>query len=318
MKSRKGILSAIAVGLISCSGAVTPTTPLIDRLKNRGPIALNPENPYIAANQLLSKEMQASPELSGFIKHKGSPSAIAVEERMFEPLLLKLYYAKQQEFFEVEQEEGTWIIGGPYVIDEKDSFTVSEIARAETSPPPLAVEPQAPTPTELPTESPEIAPTSRPAPLPKHELPTRTPLPATPSPTVEETAPPTEVPTNAPPEGSFVSPATIPTLETKTLKDLLPPSKGLEGGGQDAGGHLAEITPRGDLVHYVTLPGETLAIIAKWYTQDRENAGRIGRLNKLKDPTSLAVGDTIVIPSYLVKNKTRLTEDAIKKLEGGK
>lgn len=78
----------------------------------------------------------------------------------------------------------------------------------------------------------------------------------------------------------------------------------------------AETTPKGDLVHYVTYSGETLSMIARWYTNERENAGKIGRLNKLKNADQLEIGDVLVVPSYLVKNKKRFTESALESLKG--
>jgi len=83
---------------------------------------------------------------------------------------------------------------------------------------------------------------------------------------------------------------------------------------ESAKGKPAETTPKGDIVHYVTYPGETLSMISRWYTDERENAGRIARINKLARPDKLELGDTVVIPSYLVKNKNRLTESAVKSL----
>lgn len=73
----------------------------------------------------------------------------------------------------------------------------------------------------------------------------------------------------------------------------------------------AEISPRGDLVHYVTFPGETLSVISRWYTGDKNNVGKLARVNNLKHPDKLVLGDTIIVPSYLLKNKTRLTKEAM-------
>ncbi|RIL09841.1 MAG: hypothetical protein DCC75_05645, partial [Proteobacteria bacterium] len=80
-------------------------------------------------------------------------------------------------------------------------------------------------------------------------------------------------------------------------------------------GQAAELSPKGDLVHYVTYPGETLSNIARWYTFERDNAARIARINDLKNPDQLSPGDTIVIPAYMLKNKVRLSEQALKELQ---
>jgi hypothetical protein len=74
----------------------------------------------------------------------------------------------------------------------------------------------------------------------------------------------------------------------------------------------AELSPKGDLVHYVTYPGETLYMIARWYTYDRENGPRLARINRLNNADRLALGDEIVVPAYMLKNKNRLSEEALK------
>jgi hypothetical protein len=76
----------------------------------------------------------------------------------------------------------------------------------------------------------------------------------------------------------------------------------------------AEISPKGDLVHYVTFPEETLSLVARWYTFDRNNAEKIGRMNQLPTSAPLSIGDTIIVPAYLLKNRSRLSEEAIKAL----
>lgn len=65
----------------------------------------------------------------------------------------------------------------------------------------------------------------------------------------------------------------------------------------------AELTPRGDLVHYVIAPNETIEQIAGWYTDNPANAEKLLRLNSLQ---KLEVGDVVVVPNYMVKKKTRM------------
>jgi len=82
----------------------------------------------------------------------------------------------------------------------------------------------------------------------------------------------------------------------------------------DAKNNRAEITPTRDLVHYVTFAGETLSMIARWYTLDRANAGRLARINNMRDPNNLSLGDVIIVPSYLLRNEKRLSKQALDKL----
>ena len=76
----------------------------------------------------------------------------------------------------------------------------------------------------------------------------------------------------------------------------------------------AELNPKGDIVHYVTYPEETMEKIALWYTGDKNNRGRISRLNKMGGDT-LHIGDVVIIPSYLAKTKLRMTEKGLQALD---
>jgi hypothetical protein len=96
-------------------------------------------------------------------------------------------------------------------------------------------------------------------------------------------------------------------------KKEAPPKENVTA-SETEGGDIAEMTPKGDVVHHVTYPGETLSMLARWYTHDRANAGRIARINSITQPDKLNIGDMIVIPSYLVKTKNRLTEEGVQSL----
>jgi len=65
----------------------------------------------------------------------------------------------------------------------------------------------------------------------------------------------------------------------------------------------AELTPKGDLVHYVISPNETIDQIAGWYTDNPANGEKLLRLNSLQ---KLEIGDVVVIPNYMVKKKSRM------------
>jgi hypothetical protein len=56
-------------------------------------------------------------------------------------------------------------------------------------------------------------------------------------------------------------------------------------------------------------------MIARWYTGDRANVGRLARMNRMNRPDHLEIGDVIIIPSYLIRNRKRLTEKAVRELE---
>ena len=110
---------------------------------------------------------------------------------------------------------------------------------------------------------------------------------------------------------STQSTLTKPTKSFKKEKDSTLTAKATSGAEKvdttpiDSSQPLAELTPKGDLVHYVTGNNETLTTLAEWYTRDKSTIGKIARLNNLKATAKLSPGDVIVIPSYLVKNKVR-------------
>ena len=87
------------------------------------------------------------------------------------------------------------------------------------------------------------------------------------------------------------------TKKTEGFKSP-PPIQGNTSANQDA-----ELTPRGDLVHYVISPNETIDQIAGWYTDNPANGEKLLRLNSLQ---KLEIGDVIVIPNYMVKKKSRM------------
>ncbi|HQH28183.1 MAG TPA: hypothetical protein PLP17_12355, partial [Oligoflexia bacterium] len=55
-----------------------------------------------------------------------------------------------------------------------------------------------------------------------------------------------------------------------------------------------------DVLHRVTYPKETLRMIAAWYTDSPENAGRIARINGIENPNVLRFEQEIRIPGYLL------------------
>ena len=216
--------------IVSCSSPFRTSAGLIDRLKNRGPVALSPDNPYIAPNLLISKEMERSPELSGFIQHRGGPSALEVRSGSFTALKLILSYLDNKEFYTLEEVDDTWVIKGPDpMTDEAVTFLKKSISSAKN-----------------------------------------------------------EVLAGKLPKNISIIPTETPTPKPK------------ENGS-------AEITPKGDLVHYVTTDNETIEEISSWYTEDESNAKLLRKLNKLKENQSLSAGDVVVIPKYLVKKTIRFS-----------
>lgn len=68
-----------------------------------------------------------------------------------------------------------------------------------------------------------------------------------------------------------------------------------------------------DVVHVIHYSGETLGIIAKWYTGKSENWNLIAGANPGLKPTRLHLGQSITIPGQLVTNREPLPHSVVKK-----
>lgn len=73
---------------------------------------------------------------------------------------------------------------------------------------------------------------------------------------------------------------------------------------------LAKITvlKNGGLVHSVTFPGESLSVIAAWYTGATSNTTLIAKANKITKDKVVKIGQSVTIPSKLVKNRKPLSQ----------
>ena len=68
-------------------------------------------------------------------------------------------------------------------------------------------------------------------------------------------------------------------------------------------------------VHTVRWPGESLSIIAKWYTGDLENWRALARVNPGLDPNRIHVGDKIQIPVPMLKTGEAMPRDFVASFE---
>ncbi len=60
--------------------------------------------------------------------------------------------------------------------------------------------------------------------------------------------------------------------------------------------------PQG-FVHSVQWPGESLSLIAKWYTGSSSNWGALAKANPKLNPDLIRIGDKIIIPQGIIKNQ---------------
>ena len=71
--------------------------------------------------------------------------------------------------------------------------------------------------------------------------------------------------------------------------------------------------PPADLVHMVRWKGESLSIIAKWYTGEAENWRLLAEHNPLNDPDRIGIGDRIAIPEPLLRTREPLPRDFVRR-----
>lgn len=295
-------LAALFLISVGCTKTATLRDTIMSHLRDKGPVDVVSDNPFLASSLLLSKEAESSPEMRGFIEHKGSPRAFEVRSAEGGKSTITFYYPDSREEYSFDKVDGAYIISGPFPIEAKKLGEVQNIKSAGSSQPAAARTPETSrtpeirqpspkksSPTEAPSSKPTTAPTEPPAP--------------------QQSAPAGETRTgSAPPTGKDSLPAlkTGPTPDQgAAIQEII---------AKHGGANPAEITSKGDLVHFVTFQGETLSIIARWYTLDLINAPRIARINRLSEPNALKLGDQIIIPSYLVRNKSRLTAPGMQAL----
>ena len=233
----------------------------------------------MAPNLLIAEEMKKSELLRGFIQYTGVPAAVEVEKRSFGPWRMKLYYPAKNEAYSLEQTERTWVITGPTAVPP------------DLAPKTIESKAEAPLVKELPAEAGEKAENGakEPAPVLAQE---------------QQTAAGEEP---AKEEGTAAAPHPVELESANEEQQIKSKEQGQEASAQ------AESPPTGDYVHTVTHPGETLRIVASWYTGTPNNAGRIARINVIQNPNVLYLGQKIRIPAYLLQVTAPLTEDAIRR-----
>lgn len=101
-----------------------------NELTNQGPLALSRDNPYVAANLLLAKEIEGSSLVKGFVQYRGAPDAIEVKRRTLAPVRLNFYYLDRAEEYTFEDRRGEWLIKGPDPLPPQSLLQLSSIGRS--------------------------------------------------------------------------------------------------------------------------------------------------------------------------------------------
>lgn len=271
---RAAAIVVLLAGILGCSSQQLLNDALMDRLSGQGPVEVSPVNPFATSNLWLAKEAERSQEVRGFLELKGQPLAVEVHRDFFSAPRVSLYYTLEHGWEAYELEP----VASTWVIKGPLPTGVKQMARVGQSPSAAAKQEPA-----APVKIPPLAARSGAGSLSG---------------------------------GAFTSPAIDKRMARVSLTALANAShedrvKTILSRMEES---LAEISPKGDLVHYITFAGEHLSLIARWYTLDASNAARLARINQLKDPHTLTIGDQIVIPAYMVRNKVRLSEEAIQEL----
>jgi hypothetical protein len=125
-RMRPAILIFICCSVLACALNLQPAM-LIDRIKNRGPVAISSSNPYIAANQYLEHQRETSITVAQFLKSRGAPAAIELQKPLFEILETYLYYPENGEYYIVTETQDDWSIDGPKRISAKKLRQIEEV-----------------------------------------------------------------------------------------------------------------------------------------------------------------------------------------------
>ena len=76
----------------------------------------------------------------------------------------------------------------------------------------------------------------------------------------------------------------------------------------DKAGQVEEVKPE-VFVHTVEWPGETLPMIAQWYTGNKDNGKILAKTNPGIASEHLVVNDQILIPLELMKNNKKMPKE---------
>lgn len=278
-------LVLLLIGLIFWLPACTPVPREYSSLANQGILALSTTNPYLGANLYLAHEFSRSSFLFNFLKSKGAPVAIEIEEPQFGAPRLIMYYPRERETYAADMMQYTsqydpnaiqWVVRGPFAIERLDLHALQRLDTAMVGepvfnylgkqfrfrfePPPVSLQPN----------------------IPQQPKPSTTPKPRPKTKTAEKAE-----------QGAIITKKGSEPTEFKPLnsdQQALAISQG-----------LAERATNGDVVHTVRRDGETLTEISKWFTGSESNAAAIAASSSLPTDQALKAGARITVPRNLVK-----------------
>jgi hypothetical protein len=250
-------------------------------LANKGILPLSTVNPYVSGNLFLAREAELSAYLHNFLKIRGGPAAVEIEEPTLGSPRILMFYPSQRETYAAEiVEQGTtrqWIISGPYAIERKDYRELAGLEASMVGEPVFVIHGKQ---VKFKFEA-----ASQPSPR-----------------VIEPALPPVPLPTPAPkprPKQKAPDESVVITKKGAAATEFRPLNSDQQAIQLSLG--FAERAENGDLIHTV-VADEKLPTIAQWYTGSADNATVIAELNGAKITDTLTPGARIRVPFRLVRN----------------
>lgn len=284
MKFEKFSKYCFVLTLIIIVGGCSPKLQLQNEhpLINKGVLPVSTSSAFLGSNLFLGHNMTNSAILLEFVRSRGGPSAMELIQSTFGELRMVLYYPYQNEVYVADKApaaENEWLVSGPYQLTRNQFRALRNIIKNKHVEPPFLVNGVvvsfAQTREPVKASVPVVKPTPVPTPVVKH----RKPAPSK-------------------PKEDVVSPLTpaIPNISIPLNADqqAIAMAQG-----------YAERSPTGDIIH--TVKGtEDIKAISLWYTKSEKNLEQIITLNGLTEPTNLAIGTRLIIPSALIKELKKM------------
>lgn len=273
-------VTLISATLSGCLGLGAGTPPLLSRIENVGPVPVSSNNPFLRGNLVVAELVRGNSVFAKFISTHGEPEALEVQTSFFGPLILHLFYSKKAQSYRFEKIGDSWLIDGPHPLPP--SFARLGLFNSEHSP----------------GISTEEAMDTGTAPVLSDSLHSET------DPFIAGLA-------NSKEAAGFKSVDPKVAAHTQEQERFLEEISKYRSEEE----RPAELSPGGDLVHYVTFDGETLEHLAAWYTGELENVERLARIGQsvgqIQPGKELELGDQIIIPKYMVKFTNRMPEEVV-------
>lgn len=292
------------LGSIACAPRVelSPYSNLIDQ----GLLPVSTTNPYLGANLFLAGEAQRSGYLLNFLKEKGGPVAIELENDNFGATGLIMYYPKDREVYRAELQPvqrgnvamAEWLVRGPYAIERRDYRELNRLDGSLVGEPVFMIRGQL---TKFGQQSSQRSYTalSRGRDMEIMDAPQAPIVPIVPTPK------PKKRPVISKPSSKESHEATASATPTPQPSDR--PLNSDQKALRLAQG-LVDRNDAGDALHIVVSDKQTLAKLAEWYTGDAKNADAIASASGIEPGKEPSLASRVVIPRALVKNEKRLID----------